>query len=96
VIACIEEPQLIARILGHLQAREEQSGLDVRGRHRRVRRQHSSWFEIPGTVSSGVGAAVMWEWWCWRPTGVHSVVLLAKIPVVQQWPGSNLGSIYSH
>ena len=30
VIACIEEPQLIARILGHLQAREEQSGLDVR------------------------------------------------------------------
>ena len=30
VIACIEDPQLIAKILGHVWARDEAAGMDVR------------------------------------------------------------------
>ena len=30
VIACIEDPQLIARILGHVRARDEAAGTEVR------------------------------------------------------------------
>ena len=30
VIACIEDPQLIAKILGHVRARDEAAGMDVR------------------------------------------------------------------
>jgi len=30
VIACIEEPQLIAKILGHVQRRDEAAGIDAR------------------------------------------------------------------
>jgi hypothetical protein len=36
VIACIEEPQLIARILGHVRARDEAISIEVRARPGRV------------------------------------------------------------